>query len=131
MRELVSFEGLIDHLDQIGIFLDISLLILIVIYVKHPLAVVLELNEGLVDLPSTALLFIGETLLEQEVFDGGFRDHIDIEVIESYQIWGGLSIAEIIVFRKSFQNRVQDSRDEKLKLSRVVVHDWFMMLPLC
>jgi hypothetical protein len=101
MRELVSFERLIYHLDQLGILLVISLLVLIVIDVKHPLAVVLELYEGLVDLPSTALLFIGETLLDQEVFDGGFRDHIDIEVIESYQIWGGLSIAEIIVFRKS------------------------------
>jgi hypothetical protein len=131
MRKLVSLEGLIDHLDQLGVPHFISLLVLIVVDVKHPLAVVLELNEGLVDLPSTVLLFVEETFLEQEVFDGGLRDHVGIQVIESYQIWGGFSIAEIIVFRKSFQNWVQDSRDEKLKLSRVIVHDWLMMLPLC
>jgi hypothetical protein len=131
MRKLVSLEGLIDHLDQLGVLFFISLHVLIVVDVKHPLAVVLELNEGLVNLPSTALLFVEETFLEQEVFDGGLRDHVDIQVIESYQIWGGFSIAEIIVFRKSFQNWVQDSRDEKLKLSRVIVHDWLMMLPLC
>ena len=57
---------------------------LIVVDIKHPLAVILELNEGLVDLPSTALLFIEETLLKQKVFDGGLRDHVDIQVIEPY-----------------------------------------------
>jgi hypothetical protein len=93
MRELVSFKGLIDHLDQLGVLFFISLHVLIVIDVKHPLAVVLELNEGLVNLPSTALLFVEETLLEQEVFDGGLRDHVNIQVIESYQIWGGFSFA--------------------------------------
>ena len=102
MRELVSFKGLIDHLDQLGVLLFISLHVLFVIDVKHPLAVVLELNEGLVNLPSTALLFVEETLLEQTVFDGGLRDHVNIQVIESYQICGWLSIAEVIVMIKSF-----------------------------
>jgi hypothetical protein len=65
--ELVSFKGLIDQLDQLGVLCVISLHVLIVVDVKHSLAVVLELNEGLVDLLYT-LLFV-ETLLEQEVFD--------------------------------------------------------------
>jgi hypothetical protein len=55
--ELVSFKGLIDQLDQLGVLFVISLHVIFVVDVKHPLAVVLELNEGLVDLPS-ALLFV-------------------------------------------------------------------------
>jgi hypothetical protein len=99
--ELVSFEGLIDHLDQLGVLLLISLHVLIVIDVKHSLAVVLELNVGLVDLRSP-LLFGEETLFKQKVFNGGLRDHVNIQVIESYQICGWLSIAEVIVMIKSF-----------------------------
>ena len=103
--ELVSFKGLIDQLDQVRVLFVISLHVLIVADVKHSLAVVLELNEGLVDLLST-LIFVEETLLKQKVFDRGLRDHVDIQVIESYQIWGGFSIAEVIVLIKSLQNRV-------------------------
>ena len=99
VRELVPFEGLIDHLDQLGVLLVIFLLVLFVVDVKHPLAVVLELNEGLVDLPRHRPLLIEEALLEQEVLDGGLRDHVDVQVIESdHIIWGRLGIAKLIVF---------------------------------
>jgi hypothetical protein len=57
VRELVSFEGLIDCLDQLSVLLDIPIFVYLVLDVKHPLAVVFELNEGVVDLPNP-LVFI-------------------------------------------------------------------------
>ena len=65
--ELVPFEGLIDHLDQSGVLLDIYRLVVFVVDVKHPLSVVLELDKCLVDLLSP-FLFV-ETFFKQEVFD--------------------------------------------------------------
>jgi hypothetical protein len=50
--ELVPFEGLINHLDQKGVLLDIYRLIVFVLDVEHPLSVVLELNKCLVGLLS-------------------------------------------------------------------------------
>jgi uncharacterized protein YqhQ len=66
--ELVHFKGLINHLNQLRVLLVIPLLVILVVNVEHPLAVVLKLNEGLIDLP-ILLRFIA-TLLKQEVFDG-------------------------------------------------------------
>jgi hypothetical protein len=66
--KLVPFKGLINHLDQLGVLLVIHLLVFLVVDVEHPLTVVLELIEGLIDL--TFLLRFIETLQKQEVFDG-------------------------------------------------------------
>jgi uncharacterized protein YqhQ len=66
--KLVPFKGLINHLDQLGVLLVISLLVILVVDVENPLTVALELIEGLIEL-LILLLFI-ETFLKQEVFDG-------------------------------------------------------------
>ena len=66
--KLVPFKGLINHLDQLGVLLVISLLVILVVDVENPLTVVHELIEGLIDLH--ILLRFKETLLKQEVFDG-------------------------------------------------------------
>jgi hypothetical protein len=67
--ELVTFEGLIDHLDQLWVLLVISQIFLFILDVKHPLAVILKLCESLVYFHSPLILV--EILLKKEVFDGG------------------------------------------------------------
>jgi hypothetical protein len=69
MRELESFEGFIDQLDQIGVRLVFLLLVIFVVDVKHPLTVVFKLYESLVDFPYP--LFFEKSLFKQKVFDGG------------------------------------------------------------
>ena len=65
--ELVPFEGLINHLDQKGVLLDIYRLIVFVIDVKHSLSVVLVLEKVLADLLNP--FFFVETIIKQKVFD--------------------------------------------------------------
>jgi hypothetical protein len=69
VRELESFEGFIDQLDQIGVRLVFLLLVIFVVDVKHPLTVVFKVSESLVDFPYP--FFFEESLFKQEVFDGG------------------------------------------------------------
>jgi hypothetical protein len=75
--KLIPLEGLIDHLDQIGVLFFILLLLIfdhIVIFVEdveHPLPVVLKLNKRLIDsLSGSCLLIFTEKLLKQEFFYG-------------------------------------------------------------
>jgi hypothetical protein len=66
LRKFVHFEGLIDHLDQIGEFFDIFLRVIFVVDIKHPLSIVFKLDISRIDL---RILLFFEELLKQEVFD--------------------------------------------------------------
>ena len=127
VREPVPFEGLIDQMDQLWVLLAINRFVIVVIDVEHPLAVSLELNKGLVEIPYS-LLYREIVLLKQEVLNGRLCYHIDVQVIESDKFWGQLNIAEIILFIKGFQKRIQDNIDEEFQLPCVEVHDWLVIL---
>jgi hypothetical protein len=50
LRKFLRFKGLIDNLDQIWEFFDISLLIIFIVDIKNPLPIVFKLDVVRIDL---------------------------------------------------------------------------------